>query len=117
MAVGLQCFDANGRLTIDTSDNITFFYGFGYTGTSVGSLYDARINPETTFIMPYKTLNGEQNTSTIYDGEYYDIRSFATIFTIEAGKISWNWKRHGGNMDPDNNPVTVNWFIYGGIFK
>lgn len=119
MAIGLQCFDDKGRIILDTTDTATFFYGLGYTGTSPGSIKDARIREGKTFILPYKTCLAEKDSSSLIDDELKDIRGYSTVFTITDGEITWDWKENGGNAnDPYMTfPVTVNWFIYGGVYK
>lgn len=119
MAIGLQCFDSTGKIILDATEKATFFYGLGYTGTSPGRIKDARINKSTTFIMPYKTLLAEKNSDSFVDDELHNVRGYTTVFEITDGEISWDWKENGGNMnDPYMTfPVTVNWFIYGGVYK
>lgn len=47
MAQGLQCFDANGNMTLDVTDRLTRVLGEFNTGTFSGSLTDTNLSSGT----------------------------------------------------------------------
>lgn len=114
LGAGLQIFDANGNLTLDTTDSSIFIYGTVCTGTSVGRIEDARIKKDKVFISPYKCRRALRDSNNIIENENESIKCYPIVFTINDGVITWDWKKWGGNLDDDRDFITVTWFVYGG---
>lgn len=116
VAAGLQIFDSNGNITLDITNASIFIFGTVTTGTNAGSIIDSRIKKNSVFIMPYKKRRALRGSNSVFDDEYNDITGYPIKFEIEDGRISWDWKENGGNLNFDNDYITVIWFSYGGIW-
>ena len=117
VAAGLQIFDSNGNITLDITNASIFIFGTASTGTNAGSIIDSRIKKDSVFIMPYKKRRALRGSNSLIDDEYNDVTGYPVKFEIEDGCISWDWKENGGNLNFDNDYITVIWFSYGGILR
>lgn len=75
MPQGIQIFDPSGDLVFDMTKNTTYVLGTGQTGTSNGSLSDARITDQRIWIV---VLDPDEN-------------SIIPVFTVGNGSISWDF--------------------------
>lgn len=115
VGAGLQIFDKDGKLTIDTMDKSTFIFGTACTQTDVGRIEDARIKKDKVFIMPYKKRAAIRGSGVIREEDDKDITVRPIIFTIEDGSLSWDWRNYGREDSNYEDWITVTWFVYGGI--
>lgn len=115
VGAGLQIFDKDGKLTIDTMDKSTFIFGTACTQTDVGRIEDARIKKDKVFIMPYKKRAAIRGSGVIREEDDKDITVRPIIFTIEDGSLSWDWRNYGREESNYEDWITVTWFVYGGI--
>lgn len=77
MAQGIQIFNSDGGLIFDLSNSTTYVLGSGQTGTSAGSLSDARIVAGRTWVVTTSGSSGCVNP----------------IFTVSDGIISWTFSQ------------------------
>ena len=115
VGAGLQIFNADGKLTLDTMDKGTFIFGTACTQTVAGRIEDSRIKKDKVFIMPYKKRRAIRGTGVIDDSDDTIITARPIVFTIEDGSLSWDWRKYGREDSTDEDWITVTWFIYGGI--
>lgn len=115
VGAGLQIFNADGKLTLDTMDKSTFIFGTACTQTVAGRIEDSRIKKDKVFIMPYKKRTAIRGTGVINDSDNTSITARPIVFTIEDGSLSWDWRKYGREDSTDEDWITVTWFIYGGI--
>ena len=94
MAYGLQIFDANEKLIFDLSNKTTYVLGTSHTGTENGSILDSRIVVDRTWVIV---------TGASADG-------IIPIFTVESGKISWDFYMSTSVSAVSRKDVT---FMYG----
>lgn len=100
MACGLQVFDANGNLDVDTSTGIAKYLGEFTTGFNAGSFSRAELKGSRVwFISKSLVVNSDVFThteipespissepSTLYKLDFPDIK-----FDYETGTISWTF--------------------------
>lgn len=115
VGAGLQIFDKDGKLTLDTMDKSVFIFGIACTQTDAGRIEDARIKKDKVFIMPYKKRTAIRGTGIIDDDDDISIIARPIVFTIEDGSLSWDWRKYGREDSTDKDWITVTWFVYGGI--
>lgn len=115
VGAGLQIFNADGKLTLDTMDKSTFIFGTACTQTVAGRIEDSRIKKDKVFIMPYKKRTAIRGTGVIDDSDDTSIIARPIVFTIDDGSLSWDWRKYGREDSTDKDWITVIWFIYGGI--
>lgn len=112
MAVGLQVYNASGKLVLDYTEPTYQMYGTGHAvGGKSGSISNSKITTSTV-IIPYKiALTGYSGKG---DFNYDWIASQEAImpnFVISKGKISWSYASkymsYDGYVDME--------FWYGGV--
>lgn len=115
VGAGLQVFDKDGKLTLDTMDKSIFIFGTACTQTDVGRIEDARIKKDKVFIMPYKKRTAIRGSGVIDYSDDTPITSRPIVFTITDGSLAWDWRKYGRESNTDKDWITVTWFVYGGI--
>ena len=91
MPAGLQIFDENGKLTFDLANQTTYILGTGSTGAQNGSISNSKITARTWVLITMCPADG-----------------IIPYFTVEQGKISWQYLTGSASPSPKN--VT---FMYG----
>ena len=115
VGAGLQIFNEDGKLTLETMDKSTFIFGTACTQTVEGRIEDSRIKKDKVFIMPYKKRTAIRGSGIIDDGDDTSIIARPIVFTIEDGSLSWDWRKYNSQDSTDKYWITVTWFVYGGI--
>lgn len=80
MPAGLQCFNAQGQLTVDITDNLPRFIGSVVTGTSPGSIS----------IPAFASGRGFAYSTDFSDFNAGDAVN-RPIFQVSTSGISWSW--------------------------
>lgn len=93
MPAGIQIFNENGQLIFDLANKTTYVLGTGSTGTSNGSISNAKITARTWVIV----------LSCPSDG-------VMPYFSATQGNLSWQYL--GGQMAPAPKNVTFMYGIY-----
>ena len=114
MAVGLQVYNASGKLVLDYTEPTYQMYGTGHAvGGKSGSISNSKITTSTV-IIPYKiALTGYSGAG---DFNYDWIAAQEAImpnFRITAGKISWSYASKYSSYDG----YVDMYFWYGGVPK
>lgn len=97
MPQGLQCWDANGNMALDTTDRLTRVLGEFDTGTSDGSMYDEYVLTGTPWYIISKTQNEEW------------IIESSIVLSVSNGTIKWNFKDY-------KNSIRCNTHIIYGVY-
>ncbi|SDL92717.1 hypothetical protein SAMN04488502_1011200 [Dendrosporobacter quercicolus] len=95
---GLQCWDANGNLTLDLTDRLTRVLGEFKTGTVNGSITDANIANGTPWI-----LNLSMGRNIAEQEKIFDI-------LINGSTISWTFTNYSSSFP---GTAISRKFIYG----
>jgi hypothetical protein len=114
MAVGLQVYNASGKLVLDYTEPTYQMYGTGHAvGGKSGSISNSKITANTV-IIPYKiSITGYSGAG---DFNYDWIAAQEAImpnFSITAGKISWSYASKYSSYDG----YVDMYFWYGGVPK
>ena len=110
---GLQIWDSNGVLILDTTNRTFEVLGQGSTGTTDGYIEDTAITEDTNVLI---TSWGERSPMIDWAAvNMYVILTCRPQFTVEAGRISWAFITPPANFwksETQNGVYPAN-FIYG----
>ena len=100
MAFGLQIFDENGNIILDTSTETTYVLGSGTTGHEDGYIQNAK------FLTGYPWYAVSQHEDVI--SEHGVEQGYCPYFVFEGDKLRWIWPQNPGIL----KKLSVD-FIYG----
>ena len=94
MPVGLQIYNASGKLILDYTERGVQIYGTKkITGgkNATGTISDSRIKAGETFIVPYNITLDAKTVSGASEEYYAMFMGIQPEFTIVDGKITWRY--------------------------
>ncbi|TWH49586.1 hypothetical protein [Sporomusa sp. KB1] len=100
MPAGLQCWDADGNLTLDITDRLTRVLGTIQTGTSDGSITDNNLLLGTPWYFTY------------YLDDNHFWRSRPLKISFSSNILSWAFISTGGNYQNTNIDTMILYGVY-----
>lgn len=108
MPAGLQIFDAQGAVVLDTTDYIFKIFGTAETGIEDGSVFDALITEKTVVIV----LGLDPSNLDVFT----DVRGFLGVrqprFEVSDGVIKWTFGTFENYYLPEKGRLNAR-FLYG----